>query len=390
MWPAVSYEDRPWVSSIDVPRRWQATYSGPYGSAVVPMIADETLTLPAPIAALASEAATALAAFDAEMGADLAPYGAVLLRSESASSSRIERLTASAKAIALADLGDRSRRNATEIAANTTAMRAAIALAERLDADAIVETQCALLGTTHPDMVGRWRDQPVWIGASNCGPHTAEFVPPHHERIAPAIADLVAFMRRDDLPVLVQAAIGHAQFETIHPFTDGNGRTGRALLHALLRAKGVTHHVAVPVSAGLLGGVDRYFDALNTYRHGDPYPIIERLSEAVYAAVTTGRDLVDEMRAIRQRWNDALTARPQAIVWRALDVVIRQPVIDSGFLQRELDVTAQAADGAISRLVDIEALAQITPGRRNRKYEAPEILGALDTFAVRAGRRSSP
>lgn len=390
-WPTVSYEERTWVSSVDIPRRWRSTFAGPYRSAVPAAIAEVSLDLPAAVVALVSEATTALAAFDAEMGADISPFAAILLRSESASSSRIERLTASAKAIALAELGASSRRNATEIAANTAAMRAAIELADRLDATAIIATHAALLGTTDPGATGSWRTQPVWIGASNYGPHTAEFVPPHHERIDAAIADLVAFMARDELPALVQAALAHAQFETIHPFTDGNGRTGRALLHSLLRSKGVTRHVAVPVSAGLLVDVDRYFDALNAYRAGDPLPIIERLSEAVYAAVENGRALVEMLRRIRSSWADALDARPQAVVWRVLDLLLRQPVLDVAFVKAELDVGAQAAGNALERLVELGALRQFTEGRRNRRFEAREVLDALDAFAERGGlRRRAP
>lgn len=387
-WPAVGWESRPWVPQVDVPRRWVATYSGAYRSSVPPLIIDCTLDLPAPTAALASEATAALASFDGGMGADVAPFGSILLRSESASSSRIERLSASAKSVALAELGDRTRRNATEIAANTTAMRSAIELAEHLDGDAIVATQTALLGATHPEATGGWREQAVWIGSSSYGPHTAEFTPPHHELVPGLIDDLVAFMRRDDLPALVHAALAYAQFETIHPFIDGNGRTGRALLHSMLRAKGVTRSITIPVSAGLLVDVDAYFRALTEYRDGDPLPIVERLSEAVFDAVGNGRSLVEQMRRIRARWAGELTARPQAVVWRTLDLVVRQPVIDSAFIQAELGVGAQAADGAIARLVDVGALVQFTAGRRNRKYEAPEILTALDEFAERNGRRS--
>lgn len=387
-WPVTQHEPRAWTSSIDVPRRWRATYTGPYRSAVEPSIAGTALDLPATVAALVSEASVALAAFDAEMGANIAPFAAILLRSESASSSRIERLTASAKAIALAELGFEGRRNATEIAANTAAMRAAIDLADRLDAKAIIATHAALLGKTDPEATGAWRSEAVWIGSSNYGPHTAQFVPPHHERLDDAIADLVAFMRRDDLPALAQAALAHAQFETIHPFTDGNGRTGRALIHSLLRSKGVTRHVAVPVSAGLLVDVERYFEALTAYRSGDPFPIIERLAEAAYEAVSNGRALVDTLRQIRNRWAAALDARPQAVAWRLLDVVLRQPVLDVAFVRRELGVQAQAAGNAIERLVELGALCQFSTGRRNRKFEAREVLAALDAFAERGGLRT--
>src|SRR5262249_56504813 len=103
-------------------------------------------------------------------------------------------------------------------------------------------------------------------------PHGAAFVPPHYERVPDAMRDLMSFVRRDDLPVLAHAALAHAQFETIHPFVDGNGRTGRALVHAMLRARGVTRNVTVPVSAGLLTDTDAYFAARMTHTPRDPGP----------------------------------------------------------------------------------------------------------------------
>ncbi|WP_239099992.1 Fic family protein [Phycicoccus sp. CSK15P-2] len=99
-------------------------------------------------------------------------------------------------------------------------------------------------------------------GAGGSGAAPRDVVPPVAGRVPAAIDDLVDFVSRDDLPALAQAAITHAQFETIHPFVDGNGRTGRALLHAMLRAKGVSQHVSVPISAGLLTDTDGYYDAL--------------------------------------------------------------------------------------------------------------------------------
>jgi Fic family protein len=175
----------------------------------------------------------------------------------------------------------------------------------------------------------------VWIGSSNYGPHTATFVPPHHARVSDAVDDLVAFMKRDDLAVLAQAALAHAQFETIHPFVDGNGRTGRALVHCVLRAKGLMRRV------------------------------------------------------IHESWSDQIHSRRQAAVWRALDVVPRQPVLDNSLLRRELDVSVMGADAAIAELERIGALLEITGGRRNRRYAAPAVLDALDAFAKRAEKRTA-
>ncbi len=103
--------------------------------------------------------------------------------------------------------------------------------------------------------------------------------------------DLIRFVARADLAPFVQAGVAHAQFETIHPFPDGNGRVGRALIHAILRNKGLTENVTVPVSAGLLVNVDDYFKALNEYRAGDPAPIVRHLAEASFEAIDNGRTL---------------------------------------------------------------------------------------------------
>ena len=249
-WPRVSYEGRSWAPctpvalSASVLRR----QAGPYEAAVPPRIASvEDVPLTTETRTLVTEASTEIARFDTEVGADIAPFASILLRSESVASSRIENLTASAIAIALPELGDTSRDNAAIIVANTAAMRAAIDLADELDTGAILAMHDALLGATQ--CAGRWRDVQNWIGGSDYSPHDALFVPPHPDLVPDAMADLVTFMARNDLPPLVQAAVAHAQFETIHPFPDGNGRCGRALVHSLLRGKGLTRKVTVPVSA---------------------------------------------------------------------------------------------------------------------------------------------
>ncbi len=103
------------------------------------------------------------------------------------------------------------------------------------------------------------------------------------------------FAKRQDLPVLIQVAVAHAQFETIHPFPDGNGRTGRALAQSILRNKGLVSSTAVPISAGLLVPVDRYFAALGAFRSGDAGPIIREFARASRIAAATGTKLVDDL-----------------------------------------------------------------------------------------------
>lgn len=244
----------------------------------------------------------------------------------------------------------------------------------------------ALLSDVQPEIAGRWREEQVWIGGDSFGPHGAAFVPPHHQHVPALMADLVQFTQRRNLPLLSQAAIAHAQFETIHPFPDGNGRTGRALIHAMLSGHGLTRNVRVPVSAGLLTDISGYFDALTAYRDGVPDPIVEKLATASLAAATNGRQLVLDLREIRRSWQDKVKARRGATVWQLADVLIRQPVIDAVTVARELGVPPQNALRAITPLTEADILDEFTGFARNRLWQSREVLGALDDFAARAGR----
>ncbi|HUF33032.1 MAG TPA: Fic family protein [Acidimicrobiales bacterium] len=340
------------------------------------------------IAAAADDAAVEIARFDTEVGHEIAPFAAVLLRSESAASSKIENLTASARAIAEAELSGPNGHNASMVVANQRAMTAAIDLADRIDGDAILAMHEALLEHRDPDIAGRWRDQQVWIGGGDLGPHRAVFVPPLHHRVPAAIADLVAFIDRDDIPTVSHAAIAHAQFETIHPFPDGNGRTGRALVHAHLRNKGLTRHVTVPVSAGLLTDVDAYFAALTQYRGGDPGPIVESFAAAALTATANGRVLIEDLHSIRQGWQDRVKARRDAVAWRVADLLLRHPVVNAALIADATGIAPNNAYRALRPLEDAGVVVEFTDKKRNQMWRAPEVLEALDRFASRAGRRN--
>ena len=222
---------------------------------------------------------------------------------------------------------------------------------------------------------------------SGSTPIGATFVGPRHELVPGAIGDLIAFAQRADFPTLAQVAVAHAQFETIHPFTDGNGRTGRALVQAMLRNKGLTRRVTVPLSAGLLADTDSYFAALTAYRDGDAAPIIERFSQASVLAIANGRQLVVEIRGIRESWNDVITARSDSAVWKVADLLTRRPVVNAALLAQELGIESTNAHRYLSPLTDAGILIGTTSGPRNRVWRSPEVLAALDAFANRSGRR---
>ncbi|MEV0437072.1 Fic family protein [Nocardia sp. NPDC050413] len=388
-WPAVEYETYPWtVRDPYVSRSQLRRHAGDYSAAVLTDIAEQSVELPVSLLTEAEEAAQELARFDAHLSArlgadcELGPMSSVLLRTESSASSQIENLTVGARQLALAVLGEHSNRNARIVTANVHAMEAAISLGRDIDAASILAMHRALLGESDPAHAGRWRDEQVWIGGSNIGPHVADFVPPHHDRVPAAIADLIRFTRRDDLPALVHLALAHAQFETIHPFTDGNGRTGRALVHAMLSARQLTGHITVPISAGLLVNTGSYFDALTGYRSGDPEPIVRRFVEATFYAVGAGRRLVEDLRAVRTGYREQTTARADSVVWKVIDSLIAQPVVNSAYVAETFGISAVAAQRAIDRLVQSGVLREVSQRARNRVWQADAILTALDDFAA--------
>lgn len=366
----------------------RSRHSRSYRAAVVPLIAGRTPQLPSAVAALAEEASIDIARFDAELGSEVALFAPALLRVESAASSAIENLAAGAKAVGLAELGARADRSAIEILGNI-APTVALELAERLDADAVLTMHIALARELHPEIAGHWREEQVWIGGTSFGPHEADFVPPHHEHVPALIDDLVAFVKRDDLPLLAQAAVAHAQFETIHPFSDGNGRTGRALIHSMLHGHGLTQNVTVPVSAGLLTDTAAYFAALTAYREGDSSAIVDRLAAASLEATTNGRELVRDLRTTRSGWDETVAARRDSGAWRLADLLLHQPVIDAAAVASELGIEARNAQRAIAPLAEAGVLTEYTGFKRNRMWQSREVLTALDDVAARVGRRRS-
>ena len=382
----VTYETLRWTPSSESPYS-RSRRGGPYQAAIPQSIADLNLTLTPTALADMEDASHDITRFDAELGGEIAPFAAVLLRSESAASSRIENLTASARSIAEAELpGGKGKANAELIVANTAAMTAAVTLSDTIDAAAILAMHAALMGGQPHHIPGRWRTVQVWIGGGN-SPLSAEFVPPSHTRVRAAIDDLMTFAARDDVPLLAQIAVAHAQFEAIHPFTDGNGRTGRALVQAMLRNKGLTRQVTVPVSAGLLADTDGYIAALTAYRDGDVVPIVERFAEASTRATANGRQLVAELREIRDGWTERITARADSAVWKVADLLTRRPVINAVLVREELGIPTDHPRRYLGPLTDAGILVEFTDRARNRAWRAPEVLATLDAFAERAGRR---
>ena len=390
-WPTVSAETLLWepAQGEEMGPGLSAYFGGTreYVATVPAMIAGAAVDLPGVVLAAAEDAARELSRFDAELGHRVAAFGPVLLRSEAAASSQIEQLTASARAIFADELGGRGARHAALIAANTASLQSAIEAADAISPAAIRQMHAILMVDQPRHTPGEWRTEAVWIGTSSQSPIGADYVAPRWERVPELIDDLVAFTSRVEVPALALTAVAHAQFETIHPFTDGNGRTGRALAQAILRHRAVTRNVTVPVSAGLLADIDGYHQALTAYRTGDLEPIVARFTEASVRAVANARQLVADIDQVRAGWQERVRARSDSGVWRVLEIIARTPVVDAPLVARELGIRPQNAYPLLRDLTEQGVLSAKAEYKLGKFWRSDEILKAVDGFAARAGRR---
>jgi hypothetical protein len=111
------------------------------------------------------------------------------------------------------------------------------------------------------------------------------------------------------------------------------------------------------------------------------------MAEATFTAITNGRLLVGDLNGARERWSEKIEARRDAVIWRIMDLLLRQPVVDAALVERELNVTPANASRALLQLASAGVTKEFSDKKRNRLWQAPEVLSALDEFAARAGRR---
>jgi Fic family protein len=322
----------------------------------------------------------------------------LLLRAEAVASSKIEGLEVGGrrllKAQVAAVLGeDPSDVTATEVLNNIEAMRWAVdslADVENLTVDHMLGIHEHLLARTRLEQhAGRLREQQSWIGGSSYNPCSAAFVPPPRERVPELLEDLCEFCNGDELPAIAQAALAHAQFETIHPFVDGNGRTGRALIHVILRRRGLAPVVVPPVSLVLATWSQDYVNGLTGTRYrGDPssQAAIDGLDSWVglFAAATT-RSVADaeayerRVAVIQAAWREALgRVRANSAVDLLIKALPGAPLITVQSAAALIGRSGQAVNEAIPRLLDAGVLTQTTIGRRNRAFEAPGLINAFN------------
>lgn len=346
------------------------------------------------LAGLVSDAAEAVRRLNAQTLPALAPLSRLLLRTESIASSRVEGLQVGAAQLARAEVklasGQGVGRESSEILANIQAMELAIAetaIASEVGVEHILAIHHRLMAGDHLRRIaGKLRTTQNWIGGNDYNPCGADFVPPPPELVAPLLEDLCHAINDDLLPPLVQAALVHAQFETIHPFDDGNGRTGRALVHVVLRKRGVAPRYIPPVSVVLARGRQRYIDGLTRFRGEDVTAWIEQFVGVIDRAATLAESYVLAVRDLSNRWQAALRARApdlraDATEHLMLECLVATPVVNSRMLRVATGRSEPSVHRAVRMLEEAGVLLRLSQGNRNRIWQVsglPELIEQMD------------
>lgn len=390
-WPPISYETLPWERDEDdmalLPKSARRRIMPTYDAALPLHIFDRTIALPSDVMQRISETSVAIARFDMEQSQKGYDLPALLLRSESAASSQIEHLTSSVRNVALAEVSQYAPQNARLIAGNVAAMREALSLSDGLTVDAICSIHRVLMKNAGESFGGELRDEQVWVGGSAYSPHGALYVPPAWERVPEYLNDLVCFAMRDDVDPIVQAALLHAQFETIHPFIDGNGRMGRTLLHKVLRRAGILAHVTLPVSAGLLHNIDSYMRSLAEFQQGNPVSVVEELVEALDLSLVVGKLVARDIDNVMLEWENIIKERKSSSIHQLPKLLAEQPVVDVSYVAKRLDITSRAASNLVNRACEYGMLRAMGNRRRGEFYQADALIEVLEEASSLPGIR---
>lgn len=385
------YEERLWPGDPTgqtrkdrEPFRYQAYVPG--------AIAEAEFATPGPIAQAISGAERSVSELNHSPPAieALESVARQLLRSESVASSRIEGLELSHKRLAHAAYGVSDARDETaeSVLGNIRAMEQAIAIGASPDAFTaghIVELHRTLMQSTRDarlaGIVRSTQNKQNWIGGSPFSPRGAEFVPPPPEFVDELLDDLALFINRDDLPPIHQAALAHAQFETVHPFGDGNGRIGRCLIHVVLRRRGLAPRYVPPISLVLATYADDYVRGLTAFRDERPNEWALFFSATVSSASQHARTFADRITVLQDEWRRRAKVRRRDSAAAALiGKLPSQPVVDVKSTQAVVGGSDERARLALNRLERAGVLEQITVGRRNRVWEAVGLYEALNRF----------
>jgi Fic family protein len=389
---------RSWPGNPDAPsRRGRAPCE--YEAYIPDPLGGRKISLDGDVAADVADAEAAINRLNSQVMAlaDTEALARLLLRAESVASSRIEGLEIGARKLlraeAASQLGERILDvTAEEVLGNVAAMNAAISeigTGSAITLEVLLRFHSRLMTSVRDKPhAGLIREKQNWIGGSAYNPCSAGFVPPPPELVPDLLSDLCSFCNEDSLPAVVQAALAHAQFETIHPFADGNGRTGRGLIQLVFRRRGLVTRVVPPVSLILATWASDYVDGLSATRYcGAPansaaqagYNLwIGRFAGACVRAVDDAAAFEARVRQIQGAWRAQLgNIRSGSAADLLIHALPGAPILTVNGAARLIGRSFPQANEAVARLVAAGVLSQVTVGKRNRAFEAKDIINAF-------------
>jgi Fic family protein len=337
------------------------------------------------------EGAAAVAALDHGAAAQLGALGGFLLRTESVATSKIERIAVDlddfARALAGHVAGDDARLTAAAVHAIAGLVESAGA--GPITVEALHEAHRALLADDRFEATYAGGPRPMqnWVGGNDFTPRLADYVPPPADLVGPLLDDLVVAANRRDLSALALAAIVHAQFESIHPYTDGNGRVGRALLNAVLRRRRLTTRVVVPIASAILADVPGYFARLDAYRAGDVDGFVAYVAANAVTASTEAFVSAEALAALPAQWRDHVQPRRNSAADKLLDRLLDAPVLTDRSAAAVADASVRRAADALDKLTSAGVLTEVTGLARDRVWVAGDVLDEIDRLETRIGRR---
>jgi len=221
---------------------------------------------------------------------------------------------------------------------------------------------------------GDLRTSQNWIGPAGCTLNTATFVPPPPHEVATALGQLERFMHDDDidLPLLIRIGLAHAQFQTIHPFLDGNGRTGRLLITFLLCENGVLRKPVLYLSHFFKKHRQRYYDLLQGTRDaGDWEAWISFFLEGVREVSNEAAETARRVLALREQHRTEIAnqlGRAAGNGHRVLEYLYQKPIVSVNDIRDLIGTTYPAANNLVDRMNQIGVLFEITGQMRNRQF----------------------
>ncbi len=376
--------------TIDAPARYRRACK--YDAFIPVRLTELSLKMEATVAGVVSEAEAAIRELNESARPALAPLARLLLRTESMASSKIEGVQTGVRELARAEAkveaGGKASATALEVLANIDAMQVAMDEATAVDrfgvAEIIAIHRRLMQRTINAERIaGRIRTSQNWIGGNDYNPCGADFVPPLPEEVQGLLDDLCDAVNDDRLPPIVQAAIVHAQFETIHPFADGNGRTGRALIHVVLKRRRVAPAYVPPISVVLAADRDRYIEGLTRFRGERVSDWIEHFAAAARSAARLAGAYLREAQHLSAAWRAKLSARPtapraDAAAWAVIDILPGYPVISAPVAAAVTGRSKPQIYEALEQLQAAGVLVPLSASQRNRSWEAEGLLGLLE------------